>query len=172
MALMNRESLSAVAPLGAVPAGVIERSSMEPGAAPASCPSHWRVEALDFAAIDPTRIATREDLFYLLVSASFIESGSDLYTRNLSDHYADYPEVAAWLRDHWEHEELQHGRAFECYVKAAWPEFPWQAAFDGFIAEYGPLCTMEELEPNRALELAARCVVEMGTTTYYQTLRS
>ena len=166
MALMNRESLSAVAPLGAVPAGVVERSSMEPGAAPASRPSHWRVEALDFAAIDPTRIATREDLFYLLVSASFIESGSDLYTRNLSDHYADYPEVAAWLRDHWEHEELQHGRAFECYVKAAWPEFPWQAAFEGFIAEYGPLCTMEELEPNRALELAARCVVETGTTTY------
>ena len=170
--MMNRESLSAVtigAPLHA--GSGAERASTEPDAASERRPSHWRVEALDFAAIDPARIAAREDLFYLLVSASFIESGSDLYTRNLSDHYADYPEVAAWLRDHWEHEELQHGRAFECYVKAAWPEFPWQAAFDGFIAEYGPLCTMEELEPNRALELAARCVVETGTTTYYQTLR-
>ncbi|QTD47331.1 ferritin-like domain-containing protein [Ottowia testudinis] len=152
-------------------APVAPRSSAEPEPAPARRQAHWRVESLDFGAIDRARIAAREDLFYLLVSASFIESGSDLYTRNLSDHYADYPEVAAWLRDYWEHEELQHGRAFERYVKAAWPEFPWQTAFESFIAEYGPLCTMEELEPDRALELAARCVVETGTTTYYQTLR-
>ena len=141
-------------------------------AAPAAEGPRWRVEAIDWAGIDQSRLAGQEELFYLLAGASFIESGSDLYTRNLSDHYADYPEVAAWLREHWEHEELQHGRAFELYVKAAWPDFPWQTAFEGFIAEYGPLCSMDELEPNRALELAARCVVEMGTTTYYQTLRS
>ena len=134
-------------------------------------PTRWRVEAIDWRRIDRARIADDEALFYLLASASFIESGSELYTSNLAAHYADYPEVAAWLQDQWEHEELQHGRAFELYVKAAWPEFPWQAAFEGFIAEYGPLCTMDELEPDRALELAARCVVEMGTTTYYQTLR-
>ena len=64
MALMNRESLSAVAPLGAVPAGVVERSSMEPGAAPASRPSHWRVEALDFAAIDPVYDGAPSDAYY------------------------------------------------------------------------------------------------------------
>lgn len=131
----------------------------------------WRVEEVDFSRIDRDRIAQNEALFYLLVSASFIESGSDLYTSNLTEHYAAYPEVQAWLRRQWEREELQHGRTFELYVKAAWPEFPWQLAFEGFLAEYGRLCTVEELEPDRALEMAARCVVEMGTTTYYQTLR-
>lgn len=131
----------------------------------------WRVEDVDFSRIDRSRIAANEALFYLLVSASFIESGSDLYTSNLTEHYAAYPEVQAWLRRQWEREELQHGRTFELYVKAAWPEFPWQLAFEGFLAEYGRLCTVEELEPDRALEMAARCVVEMGTTTYYQTLR-
>ena len=132
---------------------------------------NWRVEDIDFSAIDHARVAGNEALFYLLVSASFVESGSDLYTRNLVDHYADQPLVAEWLRDQWEHEELQHGRAFAAYVRAAWPGFPWQAAFDSFIAEYGALCTAEALEPDRALELAARCVVETGTTSYYQTLR-
>ena len=82
-----------------------------------------------------------------------------------------HPAIADWLRDHWEHEELQHGRAFAAYVQAAWPEFPWQTAFDSFIAEYGALCTTEALEDDRTLELAARCVVETGTTSYYQTLR-
>ena len=147
-----------------------EATPLQRNAAPHTAPatSHaprWRVDEVDWSRIDQRRIAGHEELFYLLVSASFIESGSDLYTSNLAAHYADHPEVAAWLQAQWEHEELQHGRAFELYVKAAWPDFPWQTAFEGFIAEYGPLCSMDELEPDRALELAARCVVEMGTTT-------
>ena len=139
--------------------------------ADAAPPRRWRVEDIDFSHIEHSRIHDNEALFYLLTSASFIESGSDLYTSNLVGHYADYPEVADWLRGHWEHEELQHGRAFAAYVQAAWPQFPWQRAFEGFIAEYGPMCNVDELEDDRTLELAARCVVETGTTTYYQTLR-
>lgn len=166
---MNSPSLDA-APWPAAATPLQRNAPADP--APTPHTPRWRVDDMDWARIDHDQIAGNEELFYLLVSASFIESGSDLYTSNLSAHYADYPEVAAWLQAQWEHEELQHGRAFELYVKAAWPEFPWQPAFESFIAEYGPLCTMDELEPNRALELAARCVVEMGTTTYYQTLRS
>ena len=131
----------------------------------------WRVEDIAYGEIDHSLIAQREELFYLLASASFIETGSDMYTRNLAEHCAGHPEVAAWLRGHWEHEELQHGRALELYVRTAWPTFDWQAAFDGFFAEYVGLRTLEALEPERALEMVARCVVETGTTTYYQTLR-
>lgn len=134
-------------------------------------PRRWRVEAVDWQRIDRSRIAHNETLFYLLSSASFIESGSDLYTRNLVQHYAGSANVAEWLHQQWEPEELQHGRALALYVQAAWPEFDWQRAFDSFLAEYGPLCNMEALEENRALEMVARCVVEMGTTVYYQTLR-
>ena len=61
-------------------------------------------------------------------------------------HYAAYPEVAEWLQQHWEPEELQHGRALRRYVEAVWPEFDWPAAYDSFFAEYSRLCTTEELE--------------------------
>ena len=149
-----------------------ERAAAQPDSAPAAGGPRWHADAIDWAGIDHARIAGNEELFYLLASASFIESGSDLYTSNLSAHYASHPDVAAWLQGHWEREELQHGRAFELYVKAAWPQFAWQPAFESFIGEYGPLCSMDQLEPDHALELAARCVVETGTTTYYQTLRS
>ena len=131
----------------------------------------WRLEDVGYERIDHALIAGHEELFYLLASASFMETGSDMYTANLAAHYADHPEVADWLRARWEHEELQHGKSLELYVRAAWPAFDWQAAFDGFFAEYAALCTMEALERDRALELVARCVVEMGTTTYYQTLQ-
>ena len=53
-----------------------------------------------------------------------------------------------------------------------WPEFSWERAFGGFYSEYAAACTQEELEPSRALEMAARCVVETGTSTLYQTLNT
>ena len=133
--------------------------------------AHWRVEDIDFSAIDRTLVADNEDLFFLLMSASFIETGSDTYAANLAEHYAAWPEIADWLTTQWEAEELQHGRALRAYVEAVWPAFPWQQAYDSFFAEYSQLCTMEELYPDQRLELVARCVVETSTTAYYHTLR-
>lgn len=133
--------------------------------------AHWRIEDIDFSAIDRRAIEHNQDLFFLLMSASFIETGSDTYAANLAEHYAAWPEIAVWLKDQWESEELQHGRALRAYVETVWPEFPWQQAYDSFFAEYSQLCTMEELYPDPRLEMVARCVVETGTTAYYHTLR-
>ncbi|WP_370678481.1 ferritin-like domain-containing protein [Comamonas sp. GB3 AK4-5] len=137
----------------------------------ATAHAHWRVEALGFERIDRALIADDQDLFYLLVSASFVETGSDTYAANLAVHYADHPGISAWLRERWEGEELQHGRALRAYVEAVWPAFPWQQAYDSFFAEYAPLCTVEELQADQRLEMVARCVVETGTAAYYHTLR-
>ncbi|GGH61774.1 hypothetical protein GCM10010975_25810 [Comamonas phosphati] len=139
--------------------------------APAGRSAHWHVSDLDFSRIDRQAVERNEDLFFLLVSASFIETGSDTYAANLAEHYAAYPEISAWLKDHWEAEELQHGQALRVYVEAVWPRFPWQQAYDSFFGEYSKLCTVEELYPDQRLEMVARCVVETGTTAYYHTLR-
>lgn len=130
----------------------------------------WRVEDLPWHQLDAQAVRANEDFFYLVVCASFIESGSDLYTRNLIDYYAGDAEVEGWLRERWEHEELQHGRALRTYVERVWPEFDWQAAFKGFFADYGRICSPDELEPTRARELVRRCVVETGTTAYYRAI--
>ncbi|MEG1203466.1 MAG: ferritin-like domain-containing protein [Comamonas sp.] len=133
---------------------------------------HWKIADIRYDAIDHDAIVGNEDLFYLLMSASFVEMGSDTYAANLGQHYAAYPDIKDWLVDEWEHEELQHGESLRRYVEAVWPSFPWQQAYDSFFAEYSQLCTMEELFPDRRLEMVARCVVETGTTAYYHTLRS
>jgi ferritin len=132
---------------------------------------HWTLEEINYSRIQIEAIHDEVDLFYLLVSASFIESGSDTYTRNLVEHYDAYPQIADWLQHQWEPEELQHGRALKAYVQTVWPDFDWESAYAAFFDEYSRLCMVEELEDDRALELVARCVVETGTTTYYQTLR-
>jgi len=130
----------------------------------------WRIEDLDFSRIDLARVRDDEDIFYLVACASFVESGSDLYTDNLLTFFGDNPEVSAWLRGQWEVEELQHGRALRAYVEHVWPEFDWQRAYDSFLAEYAGYCKVDLLESTKALEMAARCVVETGTATYYRAL--
>jgi hypothetical protein len=132
----------------------------------------WTLDSIDFSRFDAARARANDDLICLICASSFIESGSDLYTRNLIEHYADDAEVQAWLREHWEREELQHGHALATYVRHAWPDFDWDTAFRAFFDEYGPLCTAEALEPSRGLELAARCVVETGTSSLYRAIHA
>jgi hypothetical protein len=135
-----------------------------------TAPPPWTLDSLELDRIDLSRIRHNEDMFFLLCSSSFVESGSDLYTQNLIDHFAGDQELQIWLSQHWEHEELQHGRALAAYVRTVWPEFDWDSGFKAFWNEYGAVCTAEQLEPSRGLELAARCVVETGTASLYRAL--
>lgn len=132
----------------------------------------WHAEDLDFSLIDPSLLGERDDLFLLVCCASFVESGAETYSRTLAEFFVDDVEIGSWLRENWEAEELQHGRALKTYVRHAWPDFDWDGAYADFFAEYEKLCIADELEPTRGQELVARCIVEMGTTTYYQALNA
>jgi len=132
----------------------------------------WHLEDIDFSSIDTARMRMRDDIFLLVCSASFVESGAETYAHNLADYFTGDTEVGEWLNEHWKVEELQHGRALKTYVQNVWPEFDWDSAYGDFFAEYVKLCTCDELEPTRGQELVARCIVEMGTTTYYQAINA
>jgi hypothetical protein len=130
----------------------------------------WRIEDFDFGRIDKARIDNDESAFVLVACASFIESGAELYTRNLIEFFAGDAELVDWLSTQWEPDEMRHGLALRTYVEHVWPEFAWASAFESFFAEYGPSCRLDQLELTPALELAARCVVETGTVAYYRAL--
>ncbi len=131
----------------------------------------WRIEDLPLDRIDFSRIRGREDMLYLLAAASFVEYASDTYAGNLADFVADQPDIALWLSEHWEPEELQHGRALRAYVEAVWPAFDWERAYANFFEEYRALCGVSGYAPSRGLEMAARCIVETGTSTIYRAIR-
>ena len=130
----------------------------------------WRVEDIDFSRVDVRCASANQDLMLLLCAASFVESGSDLYSHTLVDFFDGDEEFCAWLRDDWEAEELQHGRALKAYVRAVWPDFDWDEAFSGFFEEYSKTCSRDQLEKTHARELVARCVIETGTSSLYRTI--
>ncbi len=130
----------------------------------------WSLDDIPWNDIQPRVVEQQQELFYLVTVASFIEITTDLYTRNLIEYFFDDAEVTQWLNQHWEHEELQHGQSLKRYVQKAWPGFDWESAYRDFHHEYSQCCRVDLLEPTRSMEMAARCVVEMGTTSYYTML--
>jgi rubrerythrin len=130
----------------------------------------WRLDDIDFDAVDAASVRNDEFLFLTLASASFVEILSEMYSDNLIEHFQGNAEVTNWLKEYWQQEEVQHGHAFKAYIQRVWPEFDWESAYRAFQVHYSSLCTVEQLEPHRALELVARCVVETGTSTFYRAL--
>jgi hypothetical protein len=148
----------------------MHQSHRQPETLTPTAPLPWRLEEIDLSAIDLQRVRGDETLFFLLATSAFVEIASGLYTRNLSEYYSDDDAVVGWLNTNWEQEEIQHGRALRAYVLAVWPEFDWDTANEAFYADYSARCTLAEFEPTQGLELAARCVVEMATATFYRTV--
>jgi hypothetical protein len=129
----------------------------------------WSLEDIPWHAIRHDAAMHSEAFFYLVASASLMESATDLYTENLIEFFTGDDEVTSWLEHYWLPEELQHGRALRRYVETAWPEFGWEPAYRRFVEEFRPFCDTA-LEAARSLEMASRCVVETGTASYYTTL--
>ncbi len=127
---------------------------------------HWSLDDIPWPALRRDAAAENEALFYMVATASLIESATDLYTANLIEFFAGDSEIGSWLQDFWLPEELQHGKALRRYVEAAWPEFRWEEVREAFVEEFRPFCD-EAHEPVRGLEMASRCVVEMGTASFY-----
>jgi hypothetical protein len=130
----------------------------------------WAIDDIPYHTLASRRIDHDEQLFQLVTSASFIEITTSFYAQNLAQYFRGDSEIVGWLEQVWENEELQHGKALKRYVQTAWPDFDWDAAYQDFLAEYAPLCTVDRFAATKALEMAARCVVETGTATFYRAL--
>lgn len=154
-----------------MPHPVTRKAAVGFAAAPPGRRTPWCLDDIPLADIDLSRIRHREDMLLLLAAASFIEFASDTYAGNLAGFFGGEPDIADWLSQHWEVEEVQHGRALRAYVAEVWPEFDWDAAYRNFFVEYSKLCGAEGYESTCGLEMAARCVVETGTATAYLAIR-
>ena len=130
----------------------------------------WSIDDIPYHALERERVKDNTLLLYIIATAAFVEITSDIYTRNLVDFFRGDADVVDWLENAWEREELQHGGALKRYIETTWPDFGWDDAYRGFLAEFLRFCSVDQLAPTRALEMAARCVVETGTAAFYRAL--
>jgi hypothetical protein len=121
-------------------------------------------QRFDRAAVDP-------GIVLLVKAASLVETNGAAYAHHLCRVFADDPEFQETAR-RWGEEEVQHGRALGRWAVLADPAFDVEAAFGRFRAGYAvDFDTHVSRRGSRAGEMVARCMVEVGTSSYYSALR-
>jgi len=129
---------------------------------------HWTLDDIPWRSFDPSKVDP--DLLKLAKAAAMVEKNGLDYAAYLAN---VFPDDASFRRvaEHWATEEVQHGDALGRWAMLADPAFDFDSAFGRFREGYRlPLDATESVRGSRAGELVARCIVEVGTSSYYASL--
>jgi rubrerythrin len=129
---------------------------------------HWTLDDIPWGSFDSTKVDP--DLLKLVKAAAMVEKNGLDYAAYLGNVFPD-DAVFRRVAEHWATEEVQHGDALGRWAMLADPAFDFDTAFGRFREGYRlPLNATESVRGSRVGELVARCVVEVGTSSYYTSL--
>ena len=128
----------------------------------------WTLEDIPWQLFDRAKL--EPELVRIVKAASLVEHNGAAYAHHLCRIFADDPEFQQTAR-RWGEEEVQHGRALARWAALADPHFDFAAASarfrQGFRVDFE---SARSRRGSRAGEMVARCVVEIGTSSYYTAL--
>jgi len=126
---------------------------------------HWTLDDIDWGAFDASKVDP--ELLKVTKAASMVEFNAGDYATYLGEVFHDDPEFQAAAVE-WAAEESQHGRALAKWSKLADPGFDFDACFARFAEAIElPTGIDASVRGSRTGELIARCIVEVGTSSYY-----
>ena len=129
----------------------------------------WTLDDIPWDRFDPAKVDP--ELVPIVKAASLVEHNGRAYAHHLCLVFADDPEFQQTAR-RWGEEEMQHGGALARWAALADPAFDFDAAFarfqEGFRVDFD---SDRSRRGSRAGEMVARCVVEIGTSSYYTAMR-
>src|SRR5215472_5713657 len=129
----------------------------------------WTLDDIPWDRLDRSKIDG--ELVRLVKAASLVEYNGGAYAHHLCRIFDDDPEFQQAAR-RWGDEEMQHGRALAHWAAIADPGYDFAAAFDRFQSGYRiDFDTGTSRRGSRSGEMIARCMVEVGTSSYYSALR-
>jgi hypothetical protein len=129
---------------------------------------HWKIGDLPWDRFD--RSLVDPELLKLVKAASMVEFGGRTFGTYLRNVFFD---DAAFKKDveTWALEEVQHGNTLGRYAALADPAFDFGDAYARYTQGYSiKTDTAASVRGSRSGELVARCMVEIGTSSYYTAL--
>ncbi|MCS6891480.1 MAG: ferritin-like domain-containing protein [Rhodovarius sp.] len=129
---------------------------------------HWHIDDVPWERFDPSLV--EPDIVPLVKAAAMVERNGDEYALYLNSVFRDDPDFRQ-AANHWAEEEVQHGDALGRWATLADPSFDYPAAFARYRAGFKINTTADaSIRGSRSGELIARCMVEIGTSSYYTAL--
>lgn len=133
----------------------------------------WTIEELPWDQLDPSKVDA--DLLSIIKAAALVEYNAVDYGDYLLQVFAGDENVEQDIKD-WVIEEVQHGKALGMWAEAIDPKWNFEEAMEKFRAGYTPEHFEGEVSSSvrgsRAAEMVARCMVEIGTSSYYTAIRN
>ena len=129
---------------------------------------HWTQDDIPWDRFEPSKVDP--DILKIVKAASMVEKNGDDYAVYLCNVFSDDPEFQGAARA-WAVEEVQHGDVLGRWAELADSGFHFAESFKTFTMGYKlPLDATKSVRGSRAGELVARCIVEVGTSSYYTAL--
>lgn len=131
--------------------------------------AHWSPDDIPWTAFEPEKVDP--DILKIVKAAAMVEKNAADYAAYLRN---VFPDDAAFCKaaDRWAQEEVQHGEVLGRWAEMADPDFNFAERFAVFQAGFKiPVASSASIRGSRSCELVARCVVEVGTSSYYSSLR-
>lgn len=129
---------------------------------------HWTIEDIPWDRFEAT--AVDPDLLKIVKAAALVEFNGGDYATYLCSVFHDDAEFQAAART-WAQEEVQHGQVLARWAALADPGFDFDDSFRRFAGAIRlPLDAPTSVRGSRSGELIARCMVEVGTSSYYTAL--
>ena len=128
----------------------------------------WTLDDIPWARFDRSKVDP--ELLKIVKAAGLVEYNGGDYASYLCNVFHDDPSFQD-AANAWAVEEVQHGKALGRWAQLADPSFDFEAAFTRFTDGYKlPLDAQASVRGSRTGELVARCIVEVGTSSYYSAL--
>jgi hypothetical protein len=130
--------------------------------------AHWTLDDIPWGRFDRGLVAP--EVLALVKAAALVEFNGGDYAHHLCRVFADDPAFQQAAR-RWGEEEAQHGRTLGRWAELADPGFDFAAAVARFREGYRvDFDTAASRRGSPAGEMVARCMVEIGTSSYYAAL--
>lgn len=132
-------------------------------------PRHWTLDDIPWDSFDASKVDP--EMLRIVKAAALVEHNGCIYADYLSSVFHDDPDFQT-ASQRWGQEEVQHGKALARWAMLADPEFDFEQRFSDFAAKITlPTTADKSVRGSRCGELVARCMVEVGTSSYYTALR-
>jgi rubrerythrin len=130
--------------------------------------SRWTLDDIPWDRFNRSLVTA--DLVKVAKAAALVEYNAHDYATYMSNVFHDDPEFQDAAKA-WAVEEVQHGEALARWAMMADPDFDFDRAVTRFRGQYRINLDAEaSTRGSRAGELVARCMVEIGTSSYYTAL--
>ncbi|MFT5485369.1 MAG: hypothetical protein ACI9JL_002778 [Paracoccaceae bacterium] len=128
----------------------------------------WSLKDIPWDSFDASRVDP--GIVPIIKAACVVEYNADDYRHYLSNVLDDDARTQAAIRQ-WSLEEIQHGTVLGKWAELADPTFNFERSYELFVENFAfPLDVSQSVRGSRVGELVARCMVEIGTSSFYSAL--